>query len=58
MKGRKRCRLHGGAIGSGAPRGSANGRFRHGLRTAEVTALRRQIRELLRSARATLDDLS
>ncbi|WFT80286.1 hypothetical protein QA634_34840 [Methylobacterium sp. CB376] len=58
MKGRKRCRLHGGAIGSGAPRGKANGRFRDGLRTAEVTTLKRQIRELLRSARATLEDLS
>ncbi|WP_280113435.1 hypothetical protein [Methylobacterium nodulans] len=58
MKGRKRCRIHGGAVGSGAPRGSANGRFRNGLRSAEMIALRRQIRELLRSARATLADLT
>lgn len=28
--GRTRCRLHGGAPGSGAPEGEANGNFRHG----------------------------
>ncbi|WP_280113447.1 hypothetical protein [Methylobacterium nodulans] len=58
MKGRTRCRMHGGAVGSGAPSGSANGRFRHGLRTKEVTALRRWIRQLMRDARATLADLT
>jgi hypothetical protein len=35
-KGRTRCRLHGGASGSGAPRGEANGRYSHGLLTAEA----------------------
>jgi hypothetical protein len=35
-KGRTRCRLHGGAPGSGAPRGEANGRHSHGLLTAEA----------------------
>ena len=35
-KGRTRCRLHGGAPGSGAPKGEANGRYSHGLLTAEA----------------------
>ncbi len=35
-KGRSSCRLHGGAPGSGAPRGEANGRYSHGLLTAEA----------------------
>ncbi|WP_330218354.1 hypothetical protein [Methylobacterium sp. WSM2598] len=58
MSGRTRCRMHGGALGSGAPNGSSNGRYRHGLRTKEALALERRTRQLLRAARATLADLS
>ena len=50
-KGRTRCRLHGGAPGSGAPSGERNGRFRHGLFTAEAIEERRFVRELLRPTR-------
>ena len=39
VRGRKRCRMHGGARGSGAPRGKRNGRYRHGRAT--VAALKR-----------------
>ena len=39
-EGRKRCRLHGGAKGSGAPAGERNGRFRHGRYSAETRAQR------------------
>ncbi len=28
--GRQRCRMHGGALGSGGPSGKLNGRYRHG----------------------------
>jgi hypothetical protein len=28
--------VHGGALGSGAPKGEANGRYSHGLLTAEA----------------------
>jgi hypothetical protein len=35
-KGRNRCQLHGGAPGSGAPTSEANGRYTHGLLTAEA----------------------
>ncbi|MGB6396333.1 MAG: HGGxSTG domain-containing protein [Bradyrhizobium sp.] len=44
---RRRCRMHGGAAGSGAPSGERNGNFRHGRYTKEVAATRRWIREAI-----------
>jgi hypothetical protein len=41
-KGRKRCRLHGGAPGSGAPRGERHGRYKNGLWTIETRERQRQ----------------
>ena len=29
-RGKIRCRMHGGAAGSGAPKGNRNGKYRHG----------------------------
>ena len=46
-KGRTRCRLHGGAQGSGAPKGEANGRYSHGLLTAEAIEERTTLSEML-----------
>jgi hypothetical protein len=43
--GRRRCRMHGGADGSGAPRGFKNGNYKHGRYTPEVAATRRRLRE-------------
>jgi aryl-alcohol dehydrogenase-like predicted oxidoreductase len=48
MRGRKRCRLHGG-ISPGAPRGAQNGNFRDGTWTAEGIEERRWLRSLVRS---------
>jgi hypothetical protein len=31
VRGKRRCRMHGGAQGSGAPKGERNGHYRHGL---------------------------
>jgi hypothetical protein len=45
VTGRRRCRMHGGANGSGAPTGARNGNFRHGRYTQEVAAVRRWLRE-------------
>jgi hypothetical protein len=45
VTGRRRCRMHGGADGSGAPRGSKNGNYKHGRYTAEMAATRRWLRE-------------
>jgi len=43
--GRKRCRMHGGAYGSGAPKGERNGNYKHGRYTEEVQATRQWLRE-------------
>ena len=48
VKGKRRCRMHGGAHGSGAPRGKRNGNYRHGYYTAEAMAERRALRALIR----------
>jgi hypothetical protein len=40
--------MHGGAPGTGAPKGERNGNYRHGLYTAEAMAERRAVRVLLR----------
>ena len=34
VTGRRRCRMHGGAPGSGGPKGSRNGNYKRGLYTA------------------------
>ncbi len=54
--GRKRCRMHGGAKGSGAPRANRNAR-KHGLFTRDAIAERRQIRTLLEKSRRLLDEM-
>ena len=54
--GRKRCRMHGGAKGSGAPTGERNGRYRHGRFTKKRMAIKKQetvqLRELARLAKS------
>jgi hypothetical protein len=46
------CRFHG--AGGGAPKGAANGRYKHGLFTADTISERRQISAILRASRKTL----
>jgi len=41
VRGRARCRMHGGASGSGGPRGDRNGNFKHGIWTYESVVLRK-----------------
>ncbi|WP_420878635.1 HGGxSTG domain-containing protein [Tardiphaga robiniae] len=41
--GKSRCRLHGGALGSGAPLGEANGNYRHGRYGRAAKELRRKL---------------
>jgi hypothetical protein len=45
VTGRRRCRMHGGADGSGAPKGAKNGNYKHGRYTKEVAATRQWLRE-------------
>jgi hypothetical protein len=51
---RSRCRMHGGAKGSGGPRGERNGRFIHGHHTREAKAIRKVIRARVREIKALL----
>ena len=53
VHGKKRCRMHGGAVGSGAPTANQNAR-KHGLFTGDAIAERRQIQALLGEARKFL----
>ena len=56
VRGKRRCRMHGGAPGSGAPRENQNAR-RHGLFTSDAIAERKQVRALLGEARKTLQEM-
>ena len=53
---RRRCRLHGGAKGSGAPRGNHNA-LKHGRTTATALAERRAIARLIRESLQTLEEM-
>ena len=52
VTGRRRCRMHGGAPGSGGPKGPRNGNYKHGRYTAEAIASGRWLRQLTRDVRA------
>ena len=54
--GKRRCRMHGGARGSGAPRANRNAR-KHGLFSRDAIAERRQIRAVLGEARKLLEEM-
>ncbi|WP_305880513.1 HGGxSTG domain-containing protein [Bradyrhizobium sp. CCGUVB1N3] len=53
VHGKSRCRMHGGAEGSGAPKGNRNAR-KHGLFTKKGIAEQKQVRDLLDEARRLL----
>jgi glucans biosynthesis protein len=48
LRGRKRCRLHGG-LSPGAPRGVKNGNYKNGDWTAEAIAERKWLRTLVQA---------
>ncbi|GKQ54307.1 HGGxSTG domain-containing protein [Bradyrhizobium sp. Ce-3] len=56
VHGKTRCRMHGGAKGSGAPRANRNAR-KHGLFTGDAIAERREIRVLLEEVRKALEGM-
>ena len=49
VKGKRVCRMHGAR--AGAPKGKANGSYRHGGFTVEAIDLRREVSALLRAVR-------
>lgn len=57
VSGKKRCRMHGGAAGSGAPKGNQNA-LKHGLCTRQMLEERKELMQLMREARATLTKIS
>ncbi len=57
VKGKGRCRMHGGAKGSGAPKGKKNGRYEHGMFTCEAIEQRREIRALIAEMRAVAEGI-
>jgi hypothetical protein len=57
VNGKARCRMHGGAKGSGAPKGRANGSYRHGLFTCEAIERRRETRALIAEMRAFAESI-
>jgi len=54
VTGKARCRMHGGAKGSGAPMGNENA-LKHGLYTAESKAFDAFVRETLKRGREALE---
>jgi hypothetical protein len=46
--------MHGGAKGSGAPKGEANGNYQHGSFTCEAIQERRLIQKVIRQAKSML----
>jgi hypothetical protein len=48
--------MHGGAKGSGAPKGNKNAQ-KNGLHTAEAIAWRKEINELMRKGRAVISEI-
>ncbi len=56
VRGKSRCRMHGGAQGSGGQKGNRNAR-RHGLFTSDAIAERQQIRDLLGETRKLMQTM-
>lgn len=56
VTGQARCRMHGGAAGSGAPKGNQNA-LKHGLHTAEAKEMRQVITELRRRTKEIIDEI-
>ena len=57
VHGKKRCRMHGGAKGSGAPKGNKNA-LKSGLYTKEAIEERKMLNKMLREYKNTLEELS
>jgi hypothetical protein len=54
VSGKKRCQMHGGAKGSGAPVGNHNA-LKHGMYTRESLELQAHVRELLREGKKIIE---
>lgn len=57
VSGKKRCRMHGGAKGSGAPKGNQNA-LKHGIYSRDTIEFKKHMRKLLRDGREVIEKLS
>jgi len=55
VNGKTRCRMHGGAKGSGAPTGNQNA-LKHGQYTRKNLAFQREVRKLIRESRHLIEE--
>lgn len=56
VKGKRRCRMHGGAKGSGAPKGNQNA-LKHGTYTEAALRQREELRQLIQESTDLLRSL-
>ena len=56
IKGKARCRMHGGAKGSGAPKGNTYA-VTNGQSTLEMKAFRKSVRQIIKEAMELKGDL-
>jgi uncharacterized protein YjcR len=56
VKGKRRCRMHGGAAGSGAPAGNQNA-LKHGMYSRDALEFKKHMRKLLRDGRDAIEKL-
>ncbi len=56
VHGKKRCRMHGGAKGTGAPRGNQNA-LKHGFYTKQAIEERKTLRQLIRDAESLIEEI-
>ncbi|HAU0708814.1 TPA: hypothetical protein JBH02_13585 [Legionella pneumophila] len=56
VRGKARCRVHGGARGSGAPRYNLNA-LKHGEATGEAKAFREEIRQAIQRSKKFLQNI-
>ena len=54
VSGKARCRMHGGAKGSGAPKGVRNGAYKHGIFMNEAKKTRAECQDLVRECHEIL----
>ena len=56
VAGKKRCRMHGGASGSGAPKGNQNA-LKHGMYTRDAIEERHALRQIMRESKKLIEEI-
>ena len=56
VNGKRRCRMHGGAAGSGAPAGNQNA-LKHGMYSRDTLEFKKHMRKLLGDGRDAIEKL-